>query len=39
MKFATPLTEAEAPSRVRLLSFLTIEVSQRFSVRETVLAI
>ena len=39
MKLATPLTEADAPSIVRVLPLRIIDVSQRFSVRETVLAI
>src|SRR5580704_18710350 len=38
MKLATALTEAEEPSIERLVPFRVMVVSQRFSVRETVLA-
>ena len=38
MKFATELIEAAAPSMVRVVPFFVMDVSQRFSARETVLA-
>ena len=38
MKFATELIEAAAPSRFIVVPFFVMDMSQRFSARETVLA-